>query len=324
MPMRQITLNNGIKQHVFVGGWKRQMTDPRDEVFRLKLHRSMLGASQTKCDNRNICSAVEQQAELGACTANAFAGCVESNEIRGGAKIQLASVPTIVVSKPTVAADGTIVFSTSVKPAAQPTPQPNPPAPPAPARKLIDVSRLFHYYATRKDMGTTNEDSGATIRDTIKAGVTYGVVDEKLWPYDPTKYADNPPPAVWTQAATHKVPSYHAISDGDIETMKATLISGFLIEYGFVVYDYMLSDEMAKKGILCRPGSNESQQGGHAVDLVGFDDNMVMPDGSKGAFLNRNSWGPNWGQGGYFWTAYNYVADVSLASDHWVIQSSPI
>ena len=65
---------------------------------------------------------------------------------------------------------------------------------------------------------------------------------------------------------------------------------------------------------------------GHAVALVGYDDNKVMPDGSKGAFLVRNSWGTGWGvQGsGYYFMAYNYVSDTSLCNDFWIIQSAPL
>jgi C1A family cysteine protease len=257
---------------------------------------------------------------------------IESNEIRAGyalAEHQAATAagPTVTTSTPVAKPDGSIIFQVTVKPAAapQPTPTPTPtPTPSPPIKKFVDVSRLLHYYATRKIEGTTGEDAGATIRDTIKAGVTYGMADEKLWPYDISKFAVNPPSGVWTEAAKHKVVSYHSIADGDIETMKTTLLTGQLVEFGFAVYDYMLSAQMAANGILPRPVSGETEQGGHAVALVGFDDNMAMPDGSKGAFLVRNSWGTGWGIAGYFWMAYNYVGDANLASDFWVVVSSTL
>lgn len=344
-------------REVNISGWKRQSTDERDQKFSLKSHRGMLpGAAQTSADNRPICSPVEDQSALGSCTANMLAGMVESNEMkRIGVKLgalDASKASHVTVSSITTSAAGVIGFHVAVVP--PPAPAPTPPAPPAPPvpptpappvpptppapvpptpapvppapvpQKFIDVSRLFEYYATRRIEGTVNEDSGASIRDAIKAAAVYGCVDELVWPYDISKFTNNPPATVWTAAATHKVTSYHAIADGDLETMKTTLIQGFLVGFGFDVYDFFMGAEMAANGLLCLPKAGEQLQGGHAVCLVGFDDNKVMPDGSKGAFLVRNSWGTGWGLQGYFWMAYNYVGTTTLCSDFWVVQSSPV
>jgi C1A family cysteine protease len=129
---------------------------------------------------------------------------------------------------------------------------------------------------------------------------------------------------VWSDAANHKVTVYHSIADGDLETMKTIIASGYLVGFGFDVYSAFMTQKMANTGLLCKPTAAEQLEGGHAVCLVGYDDHKVMPDGSVGAFLVRNSWGTAWGIGGYFWMAYNYVGDTSLASDFWCIQSSPV
>lgn len=316
---------DGTTRQVHLKGWKKQTVDLRDEEYRLKLHGSFL-AIPTTWDNRPICSPVEDQGELGSCTANMFAGLIESNEVKRGKpgssllSLGAAAVASVTTSGVSVQSDGSIIFTTKVVPPAPtpPAPTPNPPAPtpPAPA-KLVQVSRLFEYYATRKIEGTTTEDAGASIRDAIKAGVLYGVADESAYPYDITKFAVNPPSGIWTAAATHKVTSYHSIADGDIQTMKSALATGFLVGFGFNVYDYFMSASMASKGILPVPGPSEQLQGGHAVCLVGYDD-------SKKMFLVRNSWGTSWGQAGYFWMAYDYVANKQLASDFWVVNSSPV
>ena len=328
---------DGSQHKVHLGGWKKQHTDPRDEHYRIKLHPSFLASGVAPSgDLRSFCSAVEDQGELGSCTANAFAGLVEANEKRGAAKFaELGSSPLVVVSGITQASDGTVSFITRVKSAAppapptppSPTPAPTPPAPPAPpAHSFVDCSRLFHYYATRTIEGTTSEDSGATIRDTAKAGNQYGVLDEKNWPYDVSKFADRPPQNLWDAAAKKKVTSYHSITDGDLLTLKATLAQGYLIEYGFNVYSYFMGQDMATKAFLDLPQRGESLEGGHAVDLCGWDDNKVNPfrPTTKGAFLVRNSWGTSWGLSGYFWVSYDYIANTGLASDFWVVVSSPL
>jgi len=183
---------------------------------------------------------------------------------------------------------------------------------PKPSRKQI--SRLFEYYATRKIMGTLNEDSGAYIRDAIKAAALYGCVWESKWKYDVSKFTLEPEQKVWDTAATHKIVSYHRINDGDIETMKQTLASGYLIGFGFEVYSNFTSQQMATEGVLHLPGPNDQVEGGHAVVLVGYDD-------VRGAFKVRNSWGPSWGQAGYFWMDYNYVGNGRLSNDFWVVNS---
>ncbi len=55
--------------------------------------------------------------------------------------------------------------------------------------------------------------------------------------------------------------------------------------------------------------TSEPFGGGHAVCIVGWDDNYpasnfnVAPPGN-GAFIVRNSWGPSWGEAGYFYVSY--------------------
>jgi len=308
---------DGTTRPVHLAGWKKQSNDVRDEPFRLKLHSGFFKVAAS-WDNRPICSPIEDQGNLGSCTAQTVAALIEANEIKR-LKPQLfaaaAAVAQVTTSGVTVQTDGSIVFTAKVVP---PVVAPAPAPTPAPVQaKLIHVSRLFQYYATRKLEGTVAEDAGATIRGSIKTSAKYGVVDERLWAYDVSKFTVDPPAAVWTNAAAHVVTSYHSIADGDIATMKSTLSMGYLVAFGFQVYDYFMSSAMAKKAVLPLPSAGEQLQGGHAVALVGYDD-------AKNAFLVRNSWGTSWGLGGYFWMSYDYVKNTSLASDFWVVNSTPL
>ncbi len=320
--LRTLTHADGTTRQIHLGGWKRQARDLRDGNYSLKVHGSLLKIPAL-VDNRPLCSPIDDQGQLGSCTANMFAGIVEYNENKrlAGQSQSLHSVnlPGITISNVTVSPSG-LIYTTTIVPKLGAVVSPTPPGPgPAAPTTLEECSRLFEYYVTRTIEGTVSEDSGATIRDAIKAGALYGVANESLWPYDVSQFAVQPPEAAYANAATHKVTSYHSIADGDIQTMKSALASGFLVGFGFQVYDYMMSAKMAQTGILGPPNlKDQSLLGGHAVDLVGYDD-------SKGAFIVRNSWGTSWGPfGGYFYMDYDYVANTSLASDFWVVQSAPI
>jgi hypothetical protein len=48
--------------------------------------------------------------------------------------------------------------------------------------------------------------------------------------------------------------------------------------------------------------------GGHAICLCAYDD-------TKGAFRIKNSWGTNWGDRGYAWLSYDYVAQHAFMDD---------
>ena len=51
-------------------------------------------------------------------------------------------------------------------------------------------------------------------------------------------------------------------------------------------------------------------EGGHAMLIIGYDDNHQNPNGIEdGAFLIQNSWGTDWGWCGYLWVNYNDLAE---------------
>jgi C1A family cysteine protease len=190
---------------------------------------------------------------------------------------------------------------------------------------LIDFvpSRLFIYYNERALEGTVSSDSGAAIRDGIKVVNTDGVCPETMWPYDIGMFAVRPPKRCYITAGSDKAVQYLAIQTlGDLKDAVASQLS---VVFGFTVYQSFESPAVAKTGVMPMPLRGEATVGGHAAVAVGYSD-------PKQQLIVRNSWGPSWGDGGYFYMPYEYVtgskssADsspingASLASDFWAIE----
>jgi C1A family cysteine protease len=181
-------------------------------------------------------------------------------------------------------------------------------------QKWLTPSRLWIYYQERVIEGTVSQDSGAQIRDGMKAVAKLGVCPETDWPYDISTFAEKPPKKDYKDALKDKVLTYEAAPQ-DLFGLKSVLASGLPVVFGFTVYDSFESAEVAKSGILPMPSPSESIVGGHAVLMVGYDD-------AKDRFRVRNSWGTSWGQDGYFEMPYQYATSTKLASDFWAVQTT--
>lgn len=180
------------------------------------------------------------------------------------------------------------------------------------ANKDFIPSRLFIYYNEREMEGTIEQDSGAYLRDGIKSIAKQGACPELMWPYDPDKFAVKPNSECYAEALNYQGLSYRRLNV-DIRSIKTCLADGFPFVFGFAVYESFESEDLAKTGKMGMPGSNEKQFGGHAVLGVGYDDDL-------NAVIVRNSWGPEWGDKGYFYMPYEYISNNNLCDDFWTIR----
>lgn len=173
-------------------------------------------------------------------------------------------------------------------------------------------SRLMIYFLERRSENTVPYDNGAQIRDGIKAVAQYGVCPESEWAYDPSQFAVCPPQSCFDEAAKDKAVSYLSVNQ-DVADLTECLAEGYPFVFGFTVYQSFESAAVAQSGVAKLPGWFERPVGGHAVMAVGYDDDAQT-------FLVRNSWGGQWGQGGYFTLPYAYLGNGNLASDFWTIR----
>lgn len=175
----------------------------------------------------------------------------------------------------------------------------------------FDPSRLFLYYATRKIEGTINFDSGASIRNTIKALNKYGTCSESVWPYNPEHFRTNPGAVSAAEAKQHQALQYAKVLV-TVSSLKDSIVRQSPVVFGFSVYQNFY-DLNSSDYTLKHPKSDDSLLGGHAVVAVGYDDDSKC-------FIIRNSWGKSWADGGYFLMPYTFITNPDLCSDFWTVE----
>jgi len=172
-------------------------------------------------------------------------------------------------------------------------------------------SRLFIYYNERAANGEVNVDNGSSLLTGLLATKLNAWVPEPVWTYEPANHLfAKPPDDLYALAKNYKVSGYAELETPD--AIKASIAAGSPVIIGMEVFESMESTAMAKSGVLPMPAPNERSEGGHAVLIVGYDDN-------SGMFKVRNSWGTAWGQDGYFLMPYDYANNPDYVWEYWTI-----
>lgn len=197
--------------------------------------------------------------------------------------------------------------------------------------KHLDASRLFLYKVTRNLLKWTG-DTGAFLRSTMYALTLFGVPPEEYYPYNIADFDKEPSAFCYAFAQSYQAISYYRLDPPGttrsnlLTQIKTYLANGLPSMFGFTVYS-SISQANTNGGKIPYPTRGERVEGGHAIDAVGYDDNLKIkntnPGGieTTGALLIRNSWGTGWGSAGYGWLPYKYVLD-GLATDWWSLIKS--
>ena len=171
-----------------------------------------------------------------------------------------------------------------------------------------DLSEKYTYYAIRYWNGDEDKNVGATIFQAVKSPFINGYCFEDNFPYD-LNYKEYPPMKARIAAGMLKLylPKSYWEVNMNIDDVKQCLRDGNPVIFGMTLY----SSFNNTTSIVPTPKTNESVLGGHAMVIVGFDD-------EKSCFKVRNSWGSAWGDNGYCWLPY--ILFAKYAFDPYIIK----
>lgn len=184
-------------------------------------------------------------------------------------------------------------------------------------KAFMTPSRLFIYWNERDMEGTVSSDAGAEIRDGVKVLIKLGTPPETDWPYDIAEFTVRPPKKAFADAEKNQALVYQRImrpANDPLQDMLACLSTGYPFVSGIQVYQNFESDQATTTGVIGMPGKHEQLLGGHAILIVGYEQD-------KKRFICRNSWGETWGDKGYFYLPFPYLESAALAPDQWLIRT---
>lgn len=144
------------------------------------------------------------------------------------------------------------------------------------------ISRAMIYFNGRKLEGTTAQDSGSTIADSMAGIAKWGACSESRFPYVPGDYAHEPDASCYAEALDHQVLSYGLVGQ-TADAIRAALDANHPVSIGWVVYNSINS--MGPDGVLPMPAGGVA--GAHDTLITGCYH-------SRRLFICDNSW-LNWG-----------------------------
>ena len=153
---------------------------------------------------------------------------------------------------------------------------------------------------------------GAYFVDAFNVLIEQGVSSWALMPYDPSDNRSQPSAAARAEAADYKIADWGAVQRTThavfVQEVKRHLAAGDPVLIGVPVYPdfYFLSESNP-----VYDDASGAVSGAHAIVIVGYDD-------ARSAFKIINSWGTDWGIGGYGWIDYD--ASDSLIWEAYVLE----
>lgn len=170
--------------------------------------------------------------------------------------------------------------------------------------ELITENALspFFVYESAKPSSDIYCQEGTSLYNGLEILKELGSV--KTFDY-PNQCGQNISKTLEKKATQFKIKDYRRLFDTGVKD-KAQFVKKSLAENRPVVIGIQCCAESFQnakntKYWKLQPTDNATPTGGHALTVIGYDDNF---EGGEGAFELMNSWGTAWGDGGFIWMNY--------------------
>lgn len=140
--------------------------------------------------------------------------------------------------------------------------------------------------------------AGSQIHDALNLVRSEGVAPMSEFRYDARSCNTVPDTATKDVARPFTIADWRRVDVSNEVEVKSQITSGFPVIIGM----YIDRSFQELSGDTIYRGRTGPQTGGHAMVVVGYDDN-------RGAYKVLNSWGVSWGDGGFGWISYNAFAN---------------
>lgn len=180
-----------------------------------------------------------------------------------------------------------------------------------------DLSEQHLYYETKLIDGSPDA-CGTWQSKAVLVLQQRGQCREAVWPYNPNPPCNGhgPRPANARSGALYHRLTTLAVPTRDVAAYKAHMAAQRPVTLSIPVYNsWYQSAETRRSGRITMRIGNEPAAGGHAVCLVGYQDNATSPGG--GYFIVRNSWSTNWASQSPYGAGYGTIPYKYITDDAW-------
>lgn len=171
---------------------------------------------------------------------------------------------------------------------------------------------MLYYLARRYDEFTGEEDVGSSLRGVFKGWFYHGVALDVDWPdLNLAVVPDLDDPVFIEKCRDRPLGAFYRVNPYRLDDMQSAISELKGIAVSAAIHDGWIQPQVVQRGsetmyVIAR-STNAAALGGHAFALVGY---------NEVGFLVQNSWGPQWGKGGFATLAYEDWLDS--AYDAWV------
>jgi hypothetical protein len=186
-----------------------------------------------------------------------------------------------------------------------------------PVREPVHVSPYMLYaLARRYDEFEGEAESGSSLRGALKGWYYHGVLPDTAWPaLDTSPEPDLLDPEVMAQAARQPLGAFYRVGTGRLDDVQSAVAELSAVVVSAAIHDgwnhpvpLVRTVDGVEQRLLVIDRTDASQSlGGHAFCIVGYNDV---------GFLVQNSWGTEWGKGGFATLPYDDWLDSGF--DAWV------